>query len=353
MAKIRPFRLDDIPGVVALRRKSFRHSERPAAAALGAYFEHVFFRNPWRDETLPSLVYVDPSGRPVGFLGVVPRRATFRGEVLRVAVTTQLMADPEHRGVAAIELIKALLAGGQDLCFADVANDSSRRLWEGLGGDVALVPSLSWTQPLRAVRYYGSLLGDTVGARVLALGLRPLSWAIDGFAPAWLHRDGLRVDPLTPETMARHLPALLHDVALRPDYDETALAWLLEQLAAKRALGELRRAALRDAGGALVGWYLYYANRGGLGQVVQVAAAKGRYGDVAHAMFDDAWHCGLTALAGRLEPQLLPILAERAGAVTRAGPWVLVHSPRPDVLAAIQRGDAFLSRLEGEWWLSF
>jgi len=83
MAKIRPFRLDDIPGVVALRRKSFRHSERPAAAALGAYFEHVFFRNPWRDETLPSLVYVDPSGRPVGFLGVVPRRATFRGEALK------------------------------------------------------------------------------------------------------------------------------------------------------------------------------------------------------------------------------------------------------------------------------
>src|SRR5205814_217678 len=172
MAKIRPFRLDDIPGVVALRRKSFRHSERPAAAALGAYFEHVFFRNPWRDETLPSLVYVDPSGRPVGFLGVVPRRATFRGEVLRVAVTTQLMASD--------------------------------------------------------------------------------------------------------------VPARWQDVAQRPDYDETALAWLLEQLAAKRALGELRRAALRDAGGALVGWYLYYANRGGLGQVVQVAAAKGRYGDVAH-----------------------------------------------------------------------
>src|SRR5437763_11426325 len=186
MAKIRPFRLDDIPGVVALRRKSFRHSERPAAAALGAYFEHVFFRNPWRDETLPSLVYVDPSGRPVGFLGVVPRRATFRGEVLRVAVTTQLMADPEHRGVAAIELIQALLAAGPDLCFADLANDASRRLWEGLGGDVALVPSLAWTPPLRAVRYYGRLLGDTVRRRVLAMGPRPLSWVFDGWATDWL-----------------------------------------------------------------------------------------------------------------------------------------------------------------------
>jgi hypothetical protein len=353
MATIRPFRPDDIPDVVALRRKSFSRSERPAAAALADYFEHVFFRNPWRDETLPSLVYVDPSGRPIGFLGVVPRRATFQGEPLRVAVSTQLMTDPEHRGVAAIELIKALLAGGQDLCFADLANDLSRRLWEGLGGDVALVPSLSWTQPLRALRYYGTLLGETVGARALALGLRPLSWAVDAFAPAWLHRDGLRPDPLTPETMAAHLPELLHGVALRPEYDATALRWLLDQLAAKRALGELRGAALRDPEGGLVGWYLYYANRGGVGQVVQVVAAKGRYGAVAHAMFHDAWHRGLTALAGRLEPQLVPILAERDGAVIRAAPWVLVHSPRPDVLAAIQRGDAFLSRLEGEWWLSF
>src|SRR5207237_10587312 len=68
MATIRPFRPDDIPDFVALRRRSFSRSERPAAAALADYFEHVFFRNPWRDEALPSLVYVDPSGRPLGFL---------------------------------------------------------------------------------------------------------------------------------------------------------------------------------------------------------------------------------------------------------------------------------------------
>jgi hypothetical protein len=31
----------------------------------------------------------------------------------------------------------------------------------------------------------------------------------------------------------------------------------------------------------------------------------------------------------------------------------LYHSSRPEVAAAIERGDAFLSRLDGEWWLSF
>jgi hypothetical protein len=31
----------------------------------------------------------------------------------------------------------------------------------------------------------------------------------------------------------------------------------------------------------------------------------------------------------------------------------LVHSRDPEIMAAIHRGEAFLSRLEGEWWLRF
>ena len=33
--------------------------------------------------------------------------------------------------------------------------------------------------------------------------------------------------------------------------------------------------------------------------------------------------------------------------------WMLVHSRRPEVLDAIHRGTAFLTRMEGEWWISF
>jgi len=32
---------------------------------------------------------------------------------------------------------------------------------------------------------------------------------------------------------------------------------------------------------------------------------------------------------------------------------VLLHSENTDVRMAVHRGDAFLSRLEGEWWLQF
>jgi hypothetical protein len=31
----------------------------------------------------------------------------------------------------------------------------------------------------------------------------------------------------------------------------------------------------------------------------------------------------------------------------------LAHSRHPEIVAAIQQGDAMLTRLEGEWWLRF
>jgi hypothetical protein len=115
----------------------------------------------------------------------------------------------------------------------------------------------------------------------------------------------------------------------------------------------LRGVAARGADGALVGWYLYYANAGGVGQVVQVAARRDRGGDILHCLFHDAWAKGVVALVGRLEPGLLPALGAHGALLARDGPWVLVQSQHPELLAAIHRGDAFLSRLDGEWWMSF
>jgi len=49
----------------------------------------------------------------------------------------------------------------------------------------------------------------------------------------------------------------------------------------------------------------------------------------------------------------VPELAALGCGFGRDGPWVLIHSRRPEILPAVERGDAFLSRLDGEWWLSF
>jgi hypothetical protein len=353
MGRIRPFSPDDIPAIVALRPKAFRKSERASAADLGAYLEQLFFRNPWRDPALPSLVYVEATGQVTGFLGVVPRPARFEGEPIRIAVGTQLMVDPAGRGFAGIELMRAFLSGTQDLSFADLAGDVSRKLWTALGASVSQLQSIGWTKPLRPSRFAAAVWARGRGARGFALGLRPLWWLLDAFAAPPLAPEGLQTTALTAAMLADHLADLLECMTLRPEYDEPAVRWLLEQLTAKRGLGELQRRAVVDEDGAVIGWWLYYANPRGVGQVAQVAARKGRYEDVLAYLFHDAYARGLTALAGRLEPDIVPALGTEGVWLHRDGPWALVHSPRPELVAAILGGEAFLSRLEGEWWMSF
>lgn len=306
---------------------------------MGAYFEHVFLGNPWRDESLPSLVYVNGTGRPVGFLGVVPRPASFQGQPIRIAVSTQFMVHPDHRGVAGLHLMKEFLAGGQDLSLADLANDASHRLWERLGGRTARIPSLQWTlafmrmpRPLRT----------------------PLRFALRGFWPRWHAPRGVRRGPLTPKLMAEQLPELLQGVSLRPEYDVPSAEWILHQLVIKRGLGEIRSGALwNDTGEAVLGWYVYYADAEGMGRVVHFVARRGARDVVLQELFARCWREGLAAITGRLEAALQHHARKIGLTCRREGPWMLVQSPRREILEAVDRGDAFLSSLEGEGLLSF
>src|SRR6266487_3188634 len=90
--RIRTLERGDIPQLVVLSQQAFQRRERVGTDAMTAYFERIFFQNPWVDADLPSLVYEDKTGRVGGFVGVVPRRMLFRGEPIRVAVTTHQAA---------------------------------------------------------------------------------------------------------------------------------------------------------------------------------------------------------------------------------------------------------------------
>lgn len=359
MGRVRPFVADDIPAVVTLRQQSFRYTDRPSPQALAEYFRTVFFEGPWRDAALCPLVYEDGRGRVAGFLGVVPRSMVFRRERIRVAVGTQFMVAPPERAIAALELARAFLHGPQDLALADAANDRTRQVWHALGGRTARWYTLTWVRPLRPARYAATLLGE---GRLLG-ALRRLTWgglvALDATLtrlPAG--RFAQRRPPgslraLTPEFMVALLDAVTAGRDLVPAYDVASLGWLLEQLAGKRGLGALHAAAVTGQAGEPVGWFMYFEGVAGIAQTVQVAARPGHYGTVLDHLFHDAWRRGAIAVVGRLDPAAQDDLAERACAFRHEKPWVLVHSPRSDILTAIDGGAAFLTRLEGEWWLSF
>jgi hypothetical protein len=337
-----------LPEIVALRRQVFHHSERPVDADLQAYLRRVFLENPWRSPEVWSLVYEDPHGRVGGFLGVVPRVMMLRGEPLRVAVATQLMVAVRHRGLVGLRLVRAYRDGPYDLCLSDAANDAARRLWLSVGGDVASVWGYGWERVLRPLAHRvagrtGSTLARSLGAAAAMLLRRP----------GW--RDGPArgtVEPLDAARMAEAAPRLLQEYALRPRYEDGSLVWLLAQLAEKRQFGTLEGALVRD-GNVVTGWFVYCLAPSGSAEVVQlVARAADRERLLAHVSHH-AWRHGAHTLTGRLSPDWLPALAAGHCSLRADAPCVLFGSTRFDVLRAMERGDVFLSRADGEWWLSF
>ncbi len=84
-----------------------------------------------------------------------------------------------------------------------------------------------------------------------------------------------------------------------------------------------------------------------------MVAADGAFDHVLQRLFEDAWRQGAIALRGRLDPAHIQQLSDRHCLFRREGPWTLMHSRDPEILAAIHQGDAFLTRLDAEWWMRF
>lgn len=360
MATIRVLSEDDVPAAAALFARVYPQHRWHSQAACESYFREMLFDNPWCDPELPSWV-AEQDGRIIGMQTIMPRPMRFHGRQLRAAVSCQFMVDPDkRRSLVALQLMKAYLSGPQDLSLADGASDQSRRLWIGLGGTAPLLYGLHWTRPLRPARFALSLLQEhSALPRALAFAARPVCALVDALAGRLrqnrycLEAGGVVEETLDPATMLSHLPDILGGSALQPVYDARSLAWLLEQTGRKIRHGTLRARAVLNSDRQLIGWYLYYLQPNAVSEVIQLAATDRSYDQVLQRLLADAWRHGATAVRGRLDPRYTQELSTRYAWFRREGPWTLVHSRHAEIMAAIHRGDAFLSRLEGEWWLRF
>lgn len=363
MGHVRPFEEKDIPQVADLHRRVFRTDEgpsRPAAKSYPAYFQTVYLTNPWSDPQIPSLVYENSTGVILGFLGVVPRPMSLRGRPLTAAVSSQFIVEPgDGSGMIAVHLAKTFLSGPQDLSLADEAGMATRKLCESLGGTTVLLYSLYWGRLLRPCQFG---LSRCTRHRLLT----PVKWA---FGPLCRAADALAArfplspfrqsapsvvgEVLTGGTLLTCLSECVGDWALRPEYDDQSLTWLLEVLTEKSGHGVLHPVLVRNAEGERIGWYLYYQNPGGLGEVIQIGAKRRWTREVLAHLFHHAWRHGVAALSGRLEPSLIQELSEQSCFFHHRGFWVLAHSRKNEIVQTILRGDAYLTRLEGEWALRF
>jgi hypothetical protein len=362
MGDVRPFVKEDISQVADLHRRVFSTGDAGCPGLVEryqSYFREVFLDNPWSEDGLPSLVYREEDGRVMGFLGVLPRRMLMNGQLLRVAVASQAVVHPNRRGLAGLKLLKVLLDGPQDLTMADESNDASRRIWEAGGGTTSLLYSFSWLRLLRPTQFALAFLKKRKSLPPFASVSSPFAHVLDASlarAEQWRLRQStsrLIADDLNEETFLAALPEFAGNRSLRPHYDHRSVNWVLERARPREANGCLWKMVVKRDNQNILGWYLYYVKSDGIAEVLQIVAKKHSIHEVLDHLLSHASLQGVIALSGRLDPAFVKELSDSYCLFHARGPWMLIHSRKPELLGAIQRGDAFLTRLEGEWCARF
>jgi hypothetical protein len=360
---VRPLAESDIPQITDLYWNVLRGRKGTPPPAVGSFLQELYFRNPWLDSGIPSLVY-DEKGKIAGFLGVIARRMCFRGERILIAYGGNFVVHPEfRRTLAGLHLLRTYMEGPQDLSLTDSANDTSRALLERLGFTTILPYSVHWVRLLRPTRCMTFALSQLTES-ALAVSLEFLSKPLCGLADAlaaripaspFRHsRSSLNPTELDVETLLKCLVEFRGSYSLWPEYDGSSLCWLLDFMQRMQGHGKaLRKVVLREKSGGVLGWYIYYRNPGGFGQVVQVGGARNRIRGILEHLFYDAWADGAIALHGIVDPRLMGDLSQNNCFFTCRGGWTVGHSRKPQLLETLNHGDAFLSRLDGEWCFAF
>jgi hypothetical protein len=358
MGRVRNLVESDISQVTSLHRAIY--GEEAPREDLERFLGDIFLRHPWVDDDVSSLVYEDARGRIVGVLGAMRRPMTIDGRRLRAVVTHDFMVEQQSRAtMAALELMKSMSECHHDLRLCD-GNDRSRALWEALDGNTAYGHSLRWVRPLRPVQFVTSYWHDKGAGQArggFTIAVRPLAKAFDvalarlTASPFHRPQPSSAAAPLEVADQLRGLEQMSRPYALKPCYDEPSLRWLRDVLGRGSRQGPLRQLKVTDQRGALVGWFVYRAKRGGIGEVVQLAARRDGISDVADHLFLDAWRQGCVAVSGQLQPELYRPLSQKRCFFDNAGFWLLYGTADAGVRDALQSGDVFLTRLECEGWM--
>ncbi|MGE5624346.1 MAG: hypothetical protein ACM3ZT_02235 [Bacillota bacterium] len=356
---VRPLEARDIHGIVRLHSCVYGDKYRGRERSLQANLEKILLDNPWRTDDLPSLVF-EADGEVIGCVGVLPRPMWFKGRRITAAVTHSFMVEPGRRAtLAAVHLVKRFFSGPQDLSLAEV-NNVSRRIWESAGGHASLLYGLRWTRPLQPGRYILSFLKNRGLPTTAAWLLEPACRFMDLVAPhisgSYLRLqepEGTSPAELDPQVLCDSLPHFTGDRSLKPIYEPHGADWLMRTLTTNSRYGSFRKTVVRDGAGGVRGWYLYFMRPNGVVEVAQLAAGRDSVDAVLDHLFYEAKEQGAIAVTGQVDPALFRNLAEQSCLFHHAGDaWLMLHSRDADILHTLEAGEAFLTRLEGEWWIS-
>lgn len=349
---VRPLEPGDLPRVAALLSRLLSGGDGVVSNGYLATLRRLFFEHPWYDPSLPSLVYVR-GGTVVGFIGSQPRPLVFRGAPLRAVWSGPLVSDPDAGAPAGLLLMRAVLAGPQDVTLTDGANPEVLQMWERLGGRVSHLRGLAWMRLLRPMRGVGELLLRQRLPRVRRMA-GPL-W--DGFDRVVAPAAGFRPSQPTETSSVSLRPAALasfRDAAGGADprvaLDAHGSEWLLREVERTNPGAYAWRLVL-GRNGEPIGWYVAELPRRGVGRLLGMGAHPTAVRAVLDQFSWDAWDAGTAAVTGRVEAQLLEPLLAYPRLVVRGSTRVLVHGGDPSLVDALVAGEGDITRLDGEWWI--
>lgn len=350
-AGIRPIEPADAEAVARLFVKTFHRNRPGPASALTRQIEKLYVDPLDKGEEIASLVHVGSDESVNGFIGVIAMPFVMRHEFRRAAFAGTLMVDsPERDPLAGAKLMRAFLAGPQDISFSETANAVSLAMWRKARGRVMSGHSLDW---LRVFRPLGFALELAATRRPVARWARPLAYPLDlalGRAMPTLPRRpaGLSVRTVEESEFTRLLETLTSHHALRPFWQAMDLAEMIADARHKPKYGEMTLGAVLE-GGRPIGVFAYHAHSGGIAHLLQIAAAPQAGTKVVEQLFAHAFERGLVGLRGRTQSWLIEALAG-SGCLFLNRTSTLVHSRNQVFLEQALHGDAFVNGFAGEAW---
>ncbi|MGF6176343.1 hypothetical protein [Ensifer sp. 4252] len=362
MSEIRSLEAPDIPAIAGMFQRVFRNDKTPPPTTLTDYMRELYLDAPGCDPEIRPLVHVNAEGRISGFVGVNVLPMTLDGRQLRAAICGSLMVeDRETDPMAGARLLKAFLAGPQDLSFSETASEVSTQMWTRLRGIVLPQYSLDWVRVIRPATFALSVASNRIKLARLA---NPLAHGLDRVHRKRMARGQQRwsavpdsgtsqanytVTDIDKAAFANLLPSLTAQFPLRPNWAEEQLAHILHDAVQKPDQGDAIFASVAARTGAIVGAFVYYARSGGIGRVLQILALPGQAGPVIDGLIDHAAARGVAGLRGRTQPALLEAMLGRRIAFVHVASTV-VHARDAGILQAFRNSQAFLNGLAGEHW---
>lgn len=344
--------------VASLFQRLLRKSNRPVAPSLEAYLAGLFLDGPDQDPEINSQVHIADDSNVSGFIGALSLPMLVEGRPLRAAVAVSLVVDDRADDpFAGARLMRAFLAGPQDISLTETANHISTTMLRKLHATVLPDYSLEW---LRVIRPAG--LAVELGAHMVkpARLLAPLALPVDALArrgaePRWFNVGralagkalGSR-DTDDDETLAL-VERFTETYAARPRWTDAGLRYKVTESRHKALYGSMVRRAVTTRDGRPIGMFIYHGDAGRVGRVMQLLSAPGQAGAVIDSMLVHASERGLVALRGRTMPALLEAMLGRRFIFLHACSTI-VHARDPALVEPFVAGKAFFNGLAGESW---